>query len=107
MSDHEKSSFHDINLKQYIADLKAPWSTMAPDMDTAIEVINRYAKVDEIDLLSIDDSESGAQIRFPDWQSEIERIYILQYGLADGRRVFKKVIMRLYQLSKGSAQQLH
>ena len=102
--------YTDIDLKKYVAELKTPWKTMAPDMNTAQTIISKHAKTETelkaMDLLSISDSEHETTISFPDWQSEVEKAFIHQYGLNSGRQIFKKVVMRLYLLSKGTAQQL-
>jgi len=102
--------YTDIDLKKFIAELKTPWKTMAPDMATAKAIINKYAKtetgLDTVELLAISDSEQEIKISFPNWQAEAEKEFIQQYGLNSGKQIFKKVIMRLYLLSKGTAQQL-
>lgn len=103
--------YNDIDFEKYITELKSPWKTMGPDMDTAQAIITKHAKTEmelkAVELMSISDREHETEIRFPDWQSDVEKIFIHQYGLNSGKQIFKKVIMRLYLLSKGAAQRVH
>ena len=103
--------YNDIDFDAYIADLKAPWKTMGPDMDTALTIITKHANTEmglgTVELISVSDNMYETEISFPDWQSEVEKEFIHQYGLNGGKQIFKKVVMRLYQLSKGTAQQLN
>ena len=103
---HNETDFAD-----YIAELKTPWKTMGPDMDTALSIITRHSSttldLDTVELISIAENEHETAISFPNWQSEIENVFIDQYGLNSGRQIFKKVVMRLFQLSKGTAQHLN
>ena len=103
--------YHDIDFDAYVAELKAPWKTMGPDIDTALDIISKHSRSEielaAIELISVTDNNDGTQIIFPDWQSEVERVFIHQYGLDSGKQIFKKVMMRLFQLSKGAAQSLN
>ena len=102
---------NDNEFKSFIAELKAPWKTMGTDMDTALNIICKHSgnnqELDSIELISVSDGQPAPQLTFPDWQSEVEKAFIHQYGPADGRQIFKKVVMRIYQLSKGTASQMH
>ena len=102
---------NDIDFKKYITELKTPWKTMGPDIDTALDIISKHAKTDtdigDLELISVSDKGHEAEISFPDWQNELEKVFIHQYGLNDGRQIFKKVVMRLFLLSRGTAQQVH
>lgn len=95
----------EIDLEKYIAELKQPWKTMGDDMSTAKYIISKHSDA-ELELLSVSENPFETSISFPDWQSELEKEYIQQYGLNSGKNIFKKVIMRFYQLSKGTAQEL-
>lgn len=103
--------YNNFDFEKYIAELKAPWRTMGSDLDTAQAIITKHAKTEmelkTVELMSISDSEHEIEIRFPDWQSEVEKIFIHQYGLNGGKQIFKKVMMRLYLLSKDTAQHVH
>lgn len=104
--------YNEFDMAQYIAELKTPWLTMGPDMDMALSIITKHKRPGDgepssVELLSVSHDADETLIRFPDWQSEVEREFVRQYGLDNGRLIFKKVVMRLYQLSKGSAQNLH
>ncbi|MDH5180406.1 MAG: hypothetical protein OEY07_12115 [Gammaproteobacteria bacterium] len=101
----------DIDLAQYIAELKTPWKTMSSDMDTALSIINKYTRtessIETVELFSISDNEHETEISFPEWHIEVENVFIDQYGRDSGKQIFNKVIMRLYLLARGKAQHLH
>lgn len=101
----------EIEFKEYLADLKAPWKTMNADIETALTIINTQpqinSKSEKLVFASISIQEKNTDLLFPAWHSEVERVFIDQYGLDDGKRIFKKTVMRLYQMSKGTAQPLH
>lgn len=105
MTSNTNQNYIETDFEKYISDLKAPWKTMGCDMNTARLIIDRLAE-DEIDLLSISDDAHEVKISFPDWQSEIEQTFINQYGQANGKEIFKKVMMRFFLLSRGQAHQL-
>lgn len=96
------------DLDGFIAELKTPWKTMGEDMDKALTIITNHART-EFDLgvitLRLDDDD--LDVEFPAWQDEIEKHFINRYGLKQGKLIFNKVLMRLFQMSKGAAQQLH
>ena len=95
----------------YIADLKAPWKTMGADLETALSIINTQSKtvteLEKLQVVSASSNQQETELQFPDWQSAVEKAFVEQYGLDGGKRIFKKIIMHMYQLSKGTAQQLH
>lgn len=98
----------DTDLSAYVSELKTPWKTMGPDMDTAFKIISHHAKTElELELLSVSAEGGELAITFPDWQSQMEKAFVEQYGLNNGRTIFNKVMMRLYLMSKGQAQPLH
>ena len=100
---------NDIDFERYITELKTPWKTMGPDIDTALSIIGKHADSDigELELVEVSDKGGETEISFPDWQNELEKVFVQQYGLNDGRQIFKKVVMRLFLMSRGTAQQLH
>ena len=102
---------NETDFAAYIAELKTPWKTMGPDMDTALNIITKHSSsartLDAVELISIAENDHETAISFPNWQAEIENVFIDQYGLNSGRQIFKKVVMRLFQLSKGTAQHLN
>jgi len=101
----------EIEFKEYLADLKAPWKTMSVDIETALTIINTPSQTTtdpaKLVFASISVEPNKTEFHFPAWHSEVERIFIDQYGLDNGKRIFKKTVMRLYQMSKGTAQPLH
>ena len=101
----------DIDFEQYITELKTPWKTMGPDIDTALTIIGKHTQEDEeignFEVLSISVNGDETEISFPEWQDELEKVFIHQYGLNDGRLIFKKVMMQLFLIARGTAQQLH
>jgi hypothetical protein len=101
----------DTDLEQFVSELKMPWKTMDSDMDTALKIITNHAKtemdLEGLPLVSITAAGEALHIDFPDWQEDIEKTFIHQYGLREGRMIFNKVMMRLYLMSKGDAQPLH
>ena len=101
------NSFDD--LEGMIAELKTPWKTMEEDMNQALIIITKHAKTEfDLGLVTIHlNDNDDAEAEFPQWQNEIESHFINQYGLKDGKLIFNKVLMRLFQLSKGTEQQLH
>ena len=107
--------FNDLRLIQsgtdldiFVAELKTPWKTMGPDMDTALKIITNHAKTEmELELLTVTADGGELELSFPNWQTQVEQAFVDQYGLHDGKLIFNKVIMRLYLMSKGQAQQLH
>ena len=101
------SSFDD--LEGMIAELKTPWKTMEEDMNQALIIISRHAKTEfDLGLVTIHlNTDEDTELEFPDWQNEIEKHFVNQYGLNDGKLIFNKVLMRLFQMSRGTEQQLH
>lgn len=101
----------EIEFKEYLADLKAPWKTMSADLETALTIINTQSQPNsdpaKLVFASVSVEPKKTEFLFPAWHSEVERVFINQYGLDDGKRIFKKTVMRLYQMSKGTAQPLH
>ncbi|MDH5446497.1 MAG: hypothetical protein OEY52_13160 [Gammaproteobacteria bacterium] len=102
---------NDKEFAEYIASLKSPWKTMGGDLNTAISIIEKYSDTgndfSEIGFVAVSGNDSETTLSFPDWVSEIENTYIQQYGDESGKQIFKKVIMRLFLLSNGSAPNLH
>lgn len=102
----------DNEFKDFIAELKSPWKTMGCDMDTAYSVISKFQdsqnNADGLELVTLSENHLyQTEIEFPDWQSQIEKIFIEQYGAIEGKQIFKKVIMRLFLLSRGTAESIH
>ena len=101
----------DIDFDQYIAELKTPWKTMGPDIETALTIIGKHTEANEdignFEVLSVTVNGDETEISFPDWQDELEKAYIHQYGINNGRLIFKKVMMQLFLIARGTAQQLH
>jgi len=102
----------DTDLDELLNKLKTPWKTMDSDMDTALGIITNHAKTEfeskKVQLINIAQRHDGdISIKFPGWQADIEKTFIHQYGLIDGKLIFNKVLMRLFQMSKGTQQQLH
>ncbi len=101
----------DTDLDEFISELKTPWKTMAADMETVFEIIANCtdAKNDhgQLELISLSTDQHTLKVIFPAWQSTLERTFVNQYGLINGKLIFNKVIMRLYQMSKGTEQYLH
>jgi len=101
----------ETDLKEFVSELAAPWKTMTADMDTALTIITNHAKteieLERLDLFSVSAEKNVLQIEFPDWQKEAEKIFVHQYGLMSGKLIFNKVLMRLFLISRGAAQQLH
>ena len=101
-----------MDLEELISTLKRPWKTMNADMDTALTIISNHAKtefdLEQMPLLNVmQESDDELYVEFPDWQQDIEDRFLHQYGLNQGRLIFNKVMMRLYQMAKGTEQQLH
>jgi hypothetical protein len=82
----------------FISELKRPWGTMDQDMQLAYEIILQTHDEDEDDvcLLNIKHTDND------EYQLEFR-----QYGEAQGRLIFQKVVMRLFQQSRNSADALH
>jgi len=101
----------EFEFKEYLADLKAPWKTMSADLETALTIINTQPQInanpEELVFATVSVQAKKTELLFPAWHSEVERVFIDQYGVDDGKRIFKKTVMRLYQMSKGTAQPLH
>ncbi len=102
----------DTDLDEFLTKLKTPWKTMDSDMDTALGIITNHAKtefeIETTQLMSVMKQQGGQiSIEFPSWQADVEKAFINQYGLIDGKLIFNKVLMRLFQISKGTEQQLH
>ena len=101
----------DIDLDEFISELKTPWKTMAADMETVFEIIGNCtdAKNDpgRLELICLSAEQHSLSVIFPAWQATLERTFVNQYGLTGGKLIFNKVIMRLYQMSKGTEQYLH
>ena len=44
----------DTDLSVYVSELKAPWKTMVPDMDTAFKIITNHARTEmDLELLTV------------------------------------------------------
>ncbi len=102
----------DTDLDEFLSNLKTPWKTMDSDMNTALGIITNHAKTEiEIEttqlLTAIEQTGDQISVEFPSWQSDVEKTFINQYGLIDGKLIFNKVLMRLFQIAKGTEQQLH
>jgi len=102
----------DTDLGEFLIKLKMPWKTMDTDMDTALGIITNHAKTEiEIEttqlMSAIQHPDGLVSVEFPSWQSDVEKTFINQYGLIEGKLIFNKVLMRLFQISKGTEQQLH
>lgn len=102
----------DEDIHELINELKSPWKTMNDDMDTALRIIGNCAQSEtqiELRQLQFLEREPHRELtfRFPDWQAEIEQTFVQQYGLYTGKLVFNKVMMRLFQMSRGTEPQLH
>ena len=102
----------DTDLKAFVSELKTPWKTMDSDMDTALGIITNHAKteieLETTQLMTIIQLEGNqVSIEFPSWQTDVEKAFIHQYGLIEGKLIFNKVLMRLFQIAKGTEQQLH
>jgi len=101
----------ETDLKAFVSELKTPWKTMGADMDTALTIITNHAKteieLEALELISLRREKSDFNVEFPDWQSEVEKTFVHQYGLIDGKLIFNKVLMRLFLMVKGKAQPLH
>lgn len=84
---------------------------MAADMETVFEIIGNDTNAKKnhgpLELISFSADKQTLKVIFPAWQSTVERTFINQYGLISGKLIFNKVLMRLYQLSKGTEQHLH
>ena len=94
---------------EYMTELKRPWRTMDSDMQLAYEIIlQTHDEEDDVCLLDIKRSaEDEYQLEFPKWQQLVELSLVNKYGEAQGRLIFQKVVMRLFQLSKNNALSLH
>lgn len=101
----------DTDLNQFVSELETPWKTMGADMDTALKIITNHAKtemeLEKVELMTINYQQHAYSIKFPDWQSEVEKTFVHQYGLMSGKLIFNKVLMRLFLMAKGKAQPLH
>ena len=93
----------------YLDELKRPWHTMDADMKLAYEIIlQTHDEEDAVCLLDIRcSSQDEYQLEFPKWQQLVELSLIRKHGDAQGRLIFQKVVMRLFQLSKNNALSLH
>jgi len=98
----------DTDLAIFVSELKTPWKTMSSDMETALKIITNHARTEmDLELLTLSKDGEEIELTFPDWQTQMEKTFVEQYGLNKGRMVFNKVMMRLYLMSKGQAQPLH
>jgi len=96
------------DIEGFVAELKTPWKTMEADMDKVLTIITNHAKTEfDLGLIIIRLDENNMDVEFPAWQNEIEKYFINQYGVNNGKLIFNKVLMRLFQMSKGTEQQLH
>ena len=94
----------------FISELKRPWGTMEQDMQLAYEIIlqTHDEEEDDVCLLNIKHTDNDEyQLEFPKWQQLVESSLIRQYGESQGRLIFQKVVMRLFQQSKNRADALH
>jgi len=100
-----------VDIDELLNTLKTPWKTMNSDMDTARTIISNHAKTEieikSAPLLSFIGQGNDIEITFPSWQGDVEKTFLHQYGLIDGKLIFNKVLMRIFQLAKGTEQQLH
>ena len=98
------------NLKELVTRLKQPWKTMHRDMDTAFCIIGQCikteAKFESRKLISLNKKREW-QLNFPNWQNELEKTLIHQYGLNHGKLILNKVLMRLFEMSRGTEVALH
>ncbi|MGD8925413.1 MAG: hypothetical protein PVG20_01100 [Thioalkalispiraceae bacterium] len=98
----------DTDFDLFVLELKTPWKTMNHDMDTALKIITSHARFEmKLELLTVSGNGDELEFDFPRWQTEMEKTFVDQYGLNQGKLIFNKVMMRLYLMSKGSAQPLH
>ncbi len=102
----------DTDIEEFLITLKTPWKTMDSDMDTALGIITNHAKTEfEIEngqlMTVIQQQDNEVTVEFPAWQADVEKTFINQYGLIEGKLIFNKVLMRLFQMSKGTEQPLH
>lgn len=93
----------------FISELKRPWRTMEADMQLAYQIILQTHDDNEevclLDIRHVDNHEY--QLQFPKWQQLVEASFIQQYGETQGRKIFHKVVMRLFQQSRNIAPALH
>lgn len=102
----------DTDIEEFLKILKTPWKTMDSDMDTALGIIANHAKTEfEIEnrqqVTVMQRQDNNVTFEFPEWQTDVKKTFINQYGLIEGKLIFNKVLMRLFQMSKGTEQPLH
>jgi hypothetical protein len=99
----------EVDFETYIDTLKEPWRTMDQDMQLAYEIILQTHDADEkvclLDITHAGDDEY--HMHFPKWQELVESSLVQQYGDEQGRLIFQKVVMRLFQQTRNTAPALH
>ena len=97
------------DFEAFLSELKAPWKTMQHDMQTVYQIIDaqRDFSDESVPFLESSWQQGELEMGFPQWHDQAEETFIAQYGQQHGKLIYNKVVMRLFQLAKGSQTALH
>lgn len=105
------NDFEDLrstSFEEYIKELKKPWESMQEDTNLAIEIIGEHHPEGNSIIKFVDRVDEEADdfiVQFPQWQSDLQNAFVKKYGTFEGKIVFHKIMMRLFETSRQNANE--